>query len=291
MTTSLDPRLNACRPDLADARLKGKVAADRFVEGELRRVTAPATPLRRTPSPDAPLDSELIRGEPVRVFAVGDEGRSWVQNETDGYVGYVATEALGPTDPAPTHRVTALRTFVYPGPDMKLPAVSALSIGSRVALGEAVETRGTRFLKLVGGEGAVAAIHVAPLDAPPAPDFVAVAERFREVPYLWGGRTSLGLDCSALVQLALMAAGHAAPRDTDLQANAVGHPVAAAADLGRGDLVFWKGHVGILTGRATLLHASGHHMAVVTEPLAEAIARMGEPAVIRRLQRPSPIRS
>ena len=283
MTTPLDPRLNAFRPDLADIRLKGKVEAARFVEATPRRVVDPSVALKRVPAPDAPLDSELIRGEVVRVFADTGEGWSWVQNETDAYVGYVATDALGTLAPEPSHRVAALRTFVYPGPDMKLPAAAALSLGSRLALGDAVETRGTRFLKLAGGEGAVVAVHVEPVAAPPAPDFVAVAERFLEVPYLWGGRTSLGLDCSGLVQIALMTAGRAAPRDTDMQERAIGFALDAGAVLRRGDLVFWKGHVGILADADTLLHASGWHMAVVTEPLAEALARVGPPTVIRRL--------
>ena len=283
MTTPLDPRLNAFRPDLADIRLKGKVEAARFVEATPRRVVDPSVALKRVPAPDAPLDSELIRGEVVRVFADTGEGWSWVQNETDAYVGYVATDALGTLAPEPSHRVAALRTFVYPGPDMKLPAAAALSLGSRLALGDAVETRGTRFLKLAGGEGAVVAVHVEPVAAPPAPDFVAVAERFLEVPYLWGGRTSLGLDCSGLVQIALMTAGRAAPRDTDMQERAIGFALDAGAVLRRGDLVFWKGHVGILADADTLLHASGWHMAVVTEPLAEAVARIGEPAAVKRI--------
>ncbi len=289
MSEPLDPRLHAFRPDLADARLEGRVTAERFVDGTPRRVTAPVAPMKRVPRPDAPLDTELLCGEAVDVFEETGEGWSWVQNRTDGYVGYVSSEALGAADPAPSHRVVVLRTFVYPGPDMKLPATAWLSLGSAIALGDEVETRGTRFRLLAGGAGAVVAAHVAPLDAPPEPDFVAVAERFAETPYLWGGRTSLGLDCSALVQLALMAAGRSCPRDTDMQEATLGRPVAGGGDgaLERGDLVFWKGHVGILRDAGRLLHASGHHMRVVTEPLTAAIARIattaGPPTSVRRL--------
>jgi cell wall-associated NlpC family hydrolase len=245
--------------------------------------------MKRVPRPDAPLDTELLRGEAVDVFEETAEGWSWVQNRADGYVGYVSSEALGAVDPAPGHRVVVLRTFVYPGPDVKLPATAWLSLGSAIELGDEVETRGTRFRLLAGGAGAVVAADVAPLDAPPEPDFVAVAERFAETPYLWGGRTSLGLDCSALVQLALMAAGLSCPRDTDMQEATLGRPVAGGADgaLERGDLVFWKGHVGILRDAGRLLHASGHHMRVVTEPLTAAIARIattaGPPTSVRRL--------
>jgi len=283
--SALDPRLNAFRPDVADASLRGKVDADRFVEAARRRVVAFSAPLKRAPRPDAPLDSEVLRGEIFRVFEETAEGWSWGQLETDSYVGYVPTGALGALAPEPTHRVTALRTFVYPGPDLKSPALGALSFGSRVALsGEAV-TRGTLYRRLAGGEGAVVAAHVTPIDAPPETDFVAVAERFVETPYLWGGRTSLGLDCSALVQLSLMAAGKTAPRDTDLQEKLLGVSVVggAAGKLARGDLVFWKGHVGILIDGVRMVHASGHPMTVVIEPLADAAARMGPPTSVRRV--------
>jgi cell wall-associated NlpC family hydrolase len=281
---SLDPRLNAFRLDRADIRLKGSVTADRYVEGVPRRVVAPSTPLKRTPSPEAPQDSELIRGEAVLVFDETAEGWAWVQSRVDGYVGHVAADALGPPAPEPTHRVTALRTFVYPGPDMKLPALAAVSLGSRVTVAGEAETRGTRFGLLAGGEGAIVARHLAPLAAPPEPDFVAVAERFVEVPYLWGGRTSLGLDCSGLVQVAMMAAGRIVPRDTDMQQDAIGVPVAGglAASLRRGDLAFWPGHVAILLDPARIVHASGGHMTVVVEPLAAAVARIGPPALVRR---------
>jgi cell wall-associated NlpC family hydrolase len=186
--------------------------------------------------------------------------------------------------------VIALRTFVYPDPDVKFPAAGWLTLGSRIALDErAVETRGTRFGLLAGDSGAVISDHVAPLDSPYEADFVSVAERFVETPYLWGGRTSLGLDCSALVQLALMAAGVSCPRDTDVQEGALGHALEGGLDArrARGDLVFWKGHVGILTDADHMVHASGHHMRVVVEPLAEAVARLArsglEPTAIKRL--------
>ena len=276
MTASLDPRLNAFRPDLADSRLEGSVDADRFVEGTLRRVAAPSAALRHAPRPDAALDSELLRGELFRVFEETDEGWSWGQNQTDGYVGYTASDALGPVAPEPTHRITALRTFVYPAPDTKLPARSALSFGAAVSVTGETETRGTRYCLLAGGEGAIVAIHAAPIDAPPEPDYVAVAERFIGTAYLWGGRTSLGLDCSALVQLALMAAGTPSPRDTDMQAASLGQALPGLGDLKRGDLLYWPGHVAIVADATHIVHASGHHMTVVREPLRPALQRIAE---------------
>lgn len=281
MTAALDPRLNAYRDDLADARLEGRVVAPRFVAGTPRRVVTASTPLRKRPESNAPLDSELLRGERVTVFDETAEGWSWVQNATEGYVGYVASDALAPLGPEPTHRVAALRSFVYPGPDLKFPHLAALSLGSAVTVTGTAETRGTSYALLAGGEGATIARHLVPVTAPPEPDFVAVAERFLNVPYLWGGRTSLGLDCSALVQLSLMSAGVSAPRDTDMQRAGLG--VEAALPLVRGDLAFWPGHVAIAVDRERIVHASGHHMTVVEERLADAVARIGQPATIRRI--------
>jgi cell wall-associated NlpC family hydrolase len=285
----LDPRLNAYRPELADVRLRGKVEARAFVEGRVRRVTAPTMPLRRRPSADVPIDTELLRGETTRVFEDTPEGWSWVLGEADGFVGFAPTAALSDSAPTPTHRVTALRTFVYPGPDLKLPPIATLSIASRIALAGEVVTRGTLYRLLAGGEGAVVGAHVAPIGDPPEADFVAVTERFVGTPYLWGGRSGIGVDCSGLIQLSLMIAGHAAPRDTDMQRDAIGTLVVGGitAPLRRGDLVYWQGHAGILVDAERLLHASGYHMTVVIEPFATAAQRIavssGQPLCVRRL--------
>ena len=285
----LEPRLHAFRPDLADARLRGRVEAARFAEGTRRRVVAASAPLKRKPRADAPLASEILRGEDFTVFEDGAEGWSWGQLETDGYVGYVPTDALAAASPEPTHRISALRTFVYPGPDMKLPGLALLSFGSRIALDETAATRGAEYRRLMGGEGWIVGATAVPVEAPPDNDFVAVAERFLNTAYLWGGRTSVGLDCSALVQLSLMAAGIPAPRDTDLQERSLGSAVdgGLAAHLKRGDLIFWKGHVGIMIDGEYLIHANGHHMATVIEPLAHVVTRIaakaGQPTNVGRL--------
>ena len=278
----LDPRLHAYRPDLADARLKGQVTAARFVEGTPRRIVADGAPIKHAPANDAQQDSEALRGEIFTVFDETPEGWSWGQLQTDNYVGYVPTAALGALAPEPTHRITAPRAFIYRGPDMKLPAGGVLSFGSRITLAGEATTRGTAYRLLASGEGAIVASQAAPLDAPADADFVTAAERFLNVAYLWGGRTSLGLDCSALVQLSLAATGTSAPRDTDMQEQTLG---TAVADGGkRGDLVFWKGHVGVLIDGENLLHATGHAMAVVIEPLAAVVERAGQPTSVRRLR-------
>ncbi|MET3889658.1 hypothetical protein ABIE41_000734 [Bosea sp. OAE506] len=275
MNAILDRRLTPARPDLAARSLIGQVEARAFVDPEPMRVSAPSAPLRREPRPDAPLDTEALCGEAVDVYE-RFEGWAWVQLRSDGYVGYVPDDALRPDALAPTHRVGALRTFVYPGPSMKLPPLAALSLGAGVAVaGESGE-----FLTLAEfgryATGFVFAPHLVPLEQP-APDFVTVAEGFLNVPYLWGGKTSLGLDCSGLTQLALSAAGIASPRDSDMLEREIGEPVAfdeGLHGLRRGDLVFWKGHVGILSDPETLLHATAYSMTVMSEPLRAARDRI-----------------
>ena len=266
MAAPLDPRLTPARPDLAAARLRGIVAAPRYAEGRDMQVVEANAPLRRAPRGDAPLETEALHGEGVTVYDEA-EGWAWAQLARDNYVGYLPVAALGPPV-EPTRQVVALRTHAYPGPGVKLPPVMALSLGARLAIvrqeGAFAVTRGGLHLW---------ARHVAPLDFR-EPDFVAVAERFLETPYLWGGRTSEGIDCSGLVQTALAAAGIGAPRDSDMQEAALGAVLSPDAELRRGDLVFWKGHVGIMRDAATLLHANGWHMRVASEPLNEARARI-----------------
>jgi cell wall-associated NlpC family hydrolase len=278
-----DPRVTPARPDLAAEVLRGKVEAARFVAGEPFRVVAPIAPLKRAPDVEAPLDSEALYGEAAVVYEERGDWR-WVQLARDGYVGWLPAASLGPTK-TPTHKVATLRTHAYPGPSIKRPPRFALSLGALVA----VEKSDGDFA--VTGDGVfLYAKHLAPIEAR-EDDFVAVAERFVETPYLWGGRTSEGIDCSGLAQTALAAAGIAAPRDSDMQEAALGQTLPideTLAHLRRGDLAFWKGHVGIMRDAATLLHANGWAMKVISEPLATARARIetgggGAITSIRRL--------
>jgi cell wall-associated NlpC family hydrolase len=269
-----DPRLHAVRADLADVALKGKVEAARFTAGEPMRVTTAAAPLRRAPSPIAPLDTEALRGEVVRVFETNDEGWCWVQLSEDRYVGWVPQAALGELRAEPTHKVSALRTFVFSRPDIKSAPLDALSLEAKVTVVGEAQDKNARYA-LVAPGGAVVMQHLAALDAFES-DWVAVAERFLGTPYLWGGKASLGLDCSALVQLSLAVCGLPAPRDSDMQAEMVGQPlpVDAGSALRRGDLVFWPGHVAIMRDPQTIVHATAHTMTVMIEPLSEALVRL-----------------
>ncbi|WP_244486915.1 C40 family peptidase [Aurantimonas sp. Leaf443] len=279
-TDMLDRRLNAYRDDLADARLAGRVTAARFVEGEARRVRAPLAPLRRAPRDDAPLETQALMGEAVRVFETDGNGWCFAQLEDDAYVGYLPASALGPLGEAPTHVVRVNQTFLFPGPDIKRPPLATLPLGARLGIvGEASDRNAT--YALVAGGGAVVVQHLAGT-GPSEADAVETALGFLGTPYLWGGKSALGIDCSGLVQVALGRAGIAAPRDADLQERDLGTPVPAGEAPRRGDLVFWPGHVGLMLDETRLLHANAFHMMTAIEPLAEASARMAARGVALR---------
>jgi cell wall-associated NlpC family hydrolase len=281
---TLDPRRHAYREDLAAEALRGRVVAPRYVAGEVRQVASAAAPLWPGPARGAGWASQALHGELVTVYDERD-GLAWLQLAHDGYVGYVPTDALSPNVTVPTHRVAVPGTCLYAAPDAK--ALTGLSLPLNAVL--RVAERGPSFASLTEG-GFVPARHLAEIGTFAA-DFVTVAESFVGTPYVWGGKTRAGLDCSGLVQIALHAAGLEAPRDCDMQMAELGVPVDVRddlANLNRGDLIFWRGHVGIVIHRHTLLHANAHHMAVTAEPLRGAvdrIARSGSPiTAIRRIE-------
>lgn len=271
-----DPRLTPARSDVAAAKLKGTIDAERFVEGVPHQVKVGASVLREAPSFVARLETQLLYGEIFDIYDQDEDGWVWGQAHLDGYVGYARAESFAADIHIPTHRVSVLRTLVFPEPDKKSQPPSPLSVNAKLTM-TAMENG---FAQLSRG-GWVYAAHIAPIDAH-VEDWVASAERFVGLPYLWGGKDSSAADCSGVVQTALETGGIVAPRDADMQETAVGQPIALDAPLRRGDLVFWPGHVGLMRSSTELLHANAFHMQTVIEPLKDTVARIGAPRTIRR---------
>ncbi len=260
-----DRRLTPANGRVAALSLKGQVEAARYVEGWSRLVAAPVVALRD--APEGRRERELLRGEAVTLFEDRD-GWCFVQAARDGYVGYLPTAALHEGQ-APDLRVRVRATHAYEKADIKAPDLVSLSFGSRLRqLGQE-----GRFI--LTDAGYVPAIHLAPVEMA-EDDPVTVATLLLGTPYLWGGNSAFGIDCSGLVQAACLACGIACPGDSDLQAAALGAPVTDGSPPRRGDLLFWKGHVAWVSGPDMILHANAHHMAVAFEGLAEAVTRIAE---------------
>ncbi len=280
MTNELyDPRLTPARVDLAADFLAGRVPAARYAPGVDYQACIGAAAIRRAPDPGAMLEDQLLFGE---VFAVYEEkaGWGWGQSRRDDYVGYVDLMHLRAPVVPPTHRVAALRTYVFSAPDLKSAPLLLLSLNAKVQ----VESAQAGYSKLAH-TGWAPTRHLAPIEAIEA-DWVAIAENFVGTPYLWGGRESLGLDCSGLLQSALETSGVAAPRDADMLER-LGHALPLdGATLQRGDMVFWKGHCGVMIDANRLLHANAFHMQTVIEPLSQATQRIAQTAgPIRAIKR------
>lgn len=259
-----DRRLTPANGRVAHVSLQGTVAAKRYVTGEPARIAAPLADLLARPG--GPRDRQVLMGERVTVLD-HDGGFAFVQAEKDGYCGYLPEAALA-GDRAPTHWVAAPATWLYRAPDLKTPEVASLTMGARLA----IVAEHPRFLETADGLF-VPRPHLRPL-GDRAADPAAVAESFLGTPYLWGGNSRAGIDCSGLVQAALLACGIPCPGDSDMQETCVGTPLPEAAPLRRGDLLFWKGHVAMAVSPDRLIHANGFQMAVGYEGIAEAVARI-----------------
>jgi cell wall-associated NlpC family hydrolase len=254
------------------------------VSGEGKPATVFETVLNMRPEPkvDRGIDTQLLMGTGIRVFS-HENGWALVQAEADGYVGYILADKIFYDEPAATHRVNVPRTIIYAGPDMKRVSIGAASIGSLVKVKTLTETRGTLYAELLDGVSMVAN-HLAPIGEH-AEDPVTIAETLIHTPYLWGGASAFGIDCSGLVQLCFAMCGKKVLRDTDMQSATIGSPI-SKAELKRGDLIFWKGHVALYRGDGTIIHANGHTMSVAIEGLDAAIERIaylyGEPTCYKR---------
>lgn len=285
-----DRRLNAYRADLADARLRGIVQAERYVEAKPATVTAaPATPLRPRPSADEAYDSEALFGERLRLFDTTADGWAWVQAERDGYVGYCRASDISKADfSQPTHFVSAARTQRYRGPSLKRPPLDILTIGAELRV---LEVDG-KYARLAD-ETYIFARHIRPAETFEK-DPTSTALKMIETPYVWGGKTALGLDCSALVQLAFQACGIPCPRDTDMQSAMDWQQILCQPDgepLHRNDLVFWPGHVGMMIDQSRIVHANASDMSTRVWDLAhlrDHISRIEGNAVSRILRPPPP---
>lgn len=268
--SKIDRRTTPARADLAASHLSGQVDAPRYTEGKVHQVIRGRAALRAQPSEDASLETELLFGEGFSAYDIAD-GWAWGQSTQDQYVGYVRADALVENILVADHRVTAPMTPVFPAADLKRPVRDFLPMNAKVK----IAAREGKYAR-IGADAFVFVGHLAPLGEH-AKDWVAIAEQFPGVPYVWGGKTAAGLDCSGLVQTALEAGGVSAPRDTDMQERTLGHAV-DSSHVQRGDLVFWKGHMGVMLDETRLLHANAFHMEVSVEPLAEAVARITDVA-------------
>ncbi|MFV2051480.1 C40 family peptidase [Aliiroseovarius sp. YM-037] len=259
----MDRRNTPANARIAATRLKGEVDAPRYSDGEVGQIAVPVADLLR--EPNGARDRQVLLGECVTIYEVHD-GWAFVEAAKDGYVGYVDARSVGEAKDA-THWISAPATHVYSGPNLKTPDRMALPFGSRVRVTDTADGY------CQTAHGFVPTQHLSPvshrLDDP-----VAVAALFLGTPYLWGGNSIWGIDCSGLVQAALIACGIPCPGDSDLQETEVGEGLADDAPLRPGDLLFWNGHVAMVVDDTRLIHANAHAMAVSYEGIDAAIARI-----------------
>lgn len=273
----LDPRIHIARGDIVEIALASIVAAGRYTAPMSMVGAAPRTPLRTEPDAMAAAASELLHGE---FFDVYDMQNDWAFGRTlhDQYTGWLPLAALAdpPEEPAPEHIITARSAPVFARPDIKAPILHYLPLGGRI---HAVPS--AKFVALATG-GHVHKQHIAPQKSSTP---LGIARMFAGAPYVWGGRTPEGVDCSGLIQSALAACQIACPRDSDQQRESLGTKIDPSV-AGKGDIAFFPGHVGMLTAPDMLLHANAHWMRVIEEPLAHVLARLGGPEhllAVRRL--------
>ncbi len=259
-----DPRTTPARADLAADSLKGRIRADKYCAGTEYQVIHGLTNLRSQPENTSALCSQLLYGEHFTAYEIRD-GWAWGQAARDGYVGYCRADSLSPDFFPSTHHVTNLCSHIYPEPDIKSPPLGQVFMMSRISVIDELPHKG--FVRLADGNW-IFATHISKLFCS---DPTSEALKFLYAPYLWGGRSCNGVDCSALVQLSFAAAGISVPRDSDQQAEVIGTTLADDDVPRQGDVAFFPGHVGFMLDDMHLLHANAHHMRVSIDPLKEVI--------------------
>ena len=277
-----DPREYAYKAGLAADYMRGLIRSPKFLVGEVFQVKINVTSLKKSAGQSSEQVSELLFGEEIIIYEILN-GWAWGQSQTDGYVGYVSMDHISCELQENTHEVTALRAFVYKQPDIKAPTITCLSTASQLSITHSkglfayIENLGWIFEKSIRTLGGVES------------DFVSVAQKFTGTPYLWGGRSSFGIDCSGLVQLSLRRVGVLCPRDTDQQVSSVGSPINdEITKLLRGDLIYVNGHVAIMVDPHTILHANAFHMSVELESLEVFLSRLKQDNIhIAQMRRPS----
>lgn len=260
----LDTRLHAYRPDIADVSLKGKVSSKKYVEGEKFQVAVGKANVYNRPDRKTALSNQILYGEFFTIFEIKD-GWAWGQSLKDDYVGYCSLNNLTPDLHKTTHHVSALSTFIYPEPNFKLPPIDQLHMISDVSVINETQTNG--FVQLADGNW-IYATHIA---KDYGEDPVSEALKFLYTPYLWGGRSNAGIDCSGLLQIAYASVGITIPRDADLQEKTIGNILSDDEELQHGDIAFFPGHVGLMIDDIHILHANAHHMRVSIDPLKDVI--------------------
>ena len=287
MSSDLDIRLHAYRPDLADSRLRDEVKSDNYVDGELRRVVSSISDMHSEPDSSTSMSSQILHGHDVRVYE-DKNGWSYAQSESDGYVGYIRSDSLSSDlSLTPSHMVLSPHTYIYSDKDAKSPRILDCSIGSKLSIDDFVESNGVIFGEVSGG-GYISGKHVFELTGGTPTDYVAIGERLLHIPYLWGGTSGFGIDCSGLIYLSHLVCGNSILRDTDMQESSLGKQLTDVdfSTLQRGDYVFWQGHVGMMSSADTLLHSNMNSMSVSLESLSQAISRIeplyGSPTCVRR---------
>jgi len=281
MPDKLDPRLNAYRPDLADIALKDRVKAKKFVQGKKMRISTPVANIYAKQGCEDSIISQLLMGDDVLLFDHKNDF-SFIQSLKDRYVGYVETKNLNTEKEILTHYVSTRSTFLYPRADLKSVPLQALSLGTKITIVEFITSRDLCYGLTQKGH-AIVARHISQLNQKPD-DFVTIAEMLLHTPYLWGGTSSFGIDCSGLVQLSLAICGIQVLRDSDMQCETIGYILTKqeTKNLQRGDLVFWPGHVAIMQNYEKTIHANGKTMDVASQYLSNIIENMGSPLCYRR---------